>query len=116
MNEFKIKGTPLVADSFGNLYNTETGNIINAEHVKVQGKAVRTKAVLVNVYLENGRYDLIQNIDKPVYLVVSPKGARYLSVNLSEFSRDLNLDYENLRNSYRYNRPSRDGWMVVKIN
>ncbi len=116
MEEYPIKGTRLVVDGYGNLYDLSSRSIITSEYVSINNKTHRTTPLIVNTYLEYGRHDLIKQIDKPVYLITSPTGAQEYSVNLSEFSREHGLSVENLYKSAQKGYTTRSNWKVKVLN
>ncbi|NVC72619.1 hypothetical protein [Vibrio vulnificus] len=115
MEEYPIKGTRLIVDGYGNLYDLSSRSIITSEFVSIKNKTYRTIPLIVNTYLEYGRHDLIKYVDKPVYLITSPSGAQEYSVNLSEFAEDNNLNRFTLHKALQQERNTKDGWSVEII-
>ncbi|MFA0145362.1 hypothetical protein AB4452_04670 [Vibrio lentus] len=114
--EFPISGTTLLVDCYGNLYDTSTKSINKSEFIRIKDKIVRTKALIINTYIEHGRYDLLKQVDKPVYRITSPNNAMYISINLAEFCREQNLNYDRMLKAFELGHKTRDGWTISLLN
>jgi len=116
MEEFPVPNTTLLVDHYGGVYDSSTKSIINSELIRIGQQVIRVRALVVNTYLSYGRIDLLKNVDKPVYLLTSPTGAKSYSVNLSEFCRDEGLDYKRMHKACETGYQTRDDWRVEVIN
>ncbi|MEZ9229985.1 hypothetical protein AB4259_02735 [Vibrio amylolyticus] len=116
MEEFSIPNTQMVVDHHGNLYDYHSHSIITSEVIRIGDHTIRTKALIANTYLSHGRVDLLKRIDKPVYLIISPNGAKYYSLNLAEFSREHGLPVENMYKAAQKGYQTREGWKVESLN
>lgn len=114
--EFEIKGTTLLLDSYGNLFDSSTKTIHKGEFIRIGKDVMRTKALIVNTYISYGRYDLLKNVDKTVYLITNPKGAKFISLNLLEFCKDHDLNYERMAKAYQLNHTTKCGWCIESLN
>lgn len=116
MNEFPIENTTLIVDCYGNLYDSSSKSIHRGEFIRIGQTTMRTKALIVNTYISYGRYDLLKQVDKAVYKVISPKGACYITLNLSEFCRELGLNYSRISKAHQMGHRTKCGWQVEQLN
>lgn len=110
--EFEVSGTIYLVDHYGNLYDRSSKSILTSEFVFIDQRSVRTKALILNTYIENGRIDLIKHIEKPIYLITGPQGGKYYSVYLREFCDELGLNYERMKKASQRGNKTKDGWYI----
>jgi hypothetical protein len=111
--EFHIPNTTLLVDHYGNVYDSSTKSIITSELLRIGNHVYRLRALIVNTYITNGRYDLLKNINKPVYLITAPDDCQFYSVNLKEFCEDEGLNYERMKKASMMGHETKDGWSVT---
>lgn len=102
--------------------NRNKTNLGNYSHIRIANVLDIIK--LGNFLYESGciglqrkfeKFNIIKNSKCNVYIITDPIGKSFEVCGLKSWCRDNEFNYDDFRNSHRFNKKTKDGWFVEKI-
>ncbi|EJG1032676.1 hypothetical protein C4G51_RS18605 [Vibrio parahaemolyticus] len=111
---YDIPDTNFSVTDTGELVFTGTGEVITNPVIKIKGKSVRTKTLILTMYKALDRPDLYPTVTNTWYELFNPeKGYKhYIDYSLIDFCKEHDINYNHAHNAMRRNISTSCGWSI----